>query len=220
VVNWQWDFGDGSPLSVPQATPGGAHTYSTAGTYTVTVTATGPVDTDSFSFPFTVIIPPPELTTPTFAVSPAVVNDILSFTVGSTSNSGTINSYSWSFSDGGVASGQSPTHTFTTTGPHSATVTATGPGGSDSATVSFTVYNPLSAQIGFTQIAGTLDVQFTGQSTGPPVVSWLWNFGDGTSSTVQNPLKTYSAAGTYSVTLTVTDAAGRTDTRPRSITVV
>ena len=64
-------------------------------------------------------------------------------------------------------------------------------------------------------------VQFTSTSTGSPV-SWLWDLGNGTTSTLQNPSKTYTTPGTYSVTLTVTDAAGTTNTKTVSnyITIV
>lgn len=50
-------------------------------------------------------------------------------------------------------------------------------------------------------------ITFTDTSTGTPT-SWLWNFGDGTTSAVQNPTKAYSAAGTYNVSLTATNAGG------------
>jgi PKD repeat protein len=56
-----------------------------------------------------------------------------------------------------------------------------------------------------------LNVAFTDTSTGSPT-SWSWDFGDGTTSTTQHPTKTYSAAGTYTVALTVSNAAG-SDTR-------
>ncbi len=52
-----------------------------------------------------------------------------------------------------------------------------------------------------------LNVQFTDKSTGKPT-SWLWDFGDGTTSDDQNPNHTYRAPGTYKVILTVTNAAG------------
>jgi PKD repeat protein len=53
----------------------------------------------------------------------------------------------------------------------------------------------------FTQAANGLDVQFTDISNA--ATSWSWNFGDGNTSTAQNPLHTYAAAGTYSVVLIV-----------------
>jgi PKD repeat protein len=56
-----------------------------------------------------------------------------------------------------------------------------------------------------------LGVQFTDQSTGGPE-SWSWSFGDGSTGTLQNPLHTYLYPGTYSVTLTVRNPSGATDT--------
>ena len=52
-----------------------------------------------------------------------------------------------------------------------------------------------------------LTVNFTDLSTGSPT-SWSWNFGDGGTSTLQNPSHTYSAAGQYTVSLTATNSAG------------
>jgi PKD repeat protein len=64
-----------------------------------------------------------------------------------------------------------------------------------------------------------LAVSFTDTSTGPPT-SWLWNFGDGSTSTAQNPSHTYTSAGTYTVSLQATNSAGtNTVTRPSLITV-
>ncbi|SHI90665.1 Por secretion system C-terminal sorting domain-containing protein [Hymenobacter daecheongensis DSM 21074] len=57
-------------------------------------------------------------------------------------------------------------------------------------------------------------VQFTDQSQNSPT-SWLWNFGDGTTSTLQSPRRCYTTAGTYTVTLTATNAAG-SNTRTRT----
>jgi len=64
-----------------------------------------------------------------------------------------------------------------------------------------------------------LAVTFTDQSTGPPA-AWSWDFGDGTSSTAQNPVHTYAAAGSYSVSLTVTNSGGSNSlTKPSYIGV-
>lgn len=66
-----------------------------------------------------------------------------------------------------------------------------------------------------------LTVAFQDQSTDSDgtIASWSWTFGDATSSTSQNPLKTYAAPGTYSVQLTVTDNGGATHNVTKSVTV-
>ena len=67
--------------------------------------------------------------------------------------------------------------------------------------------------------AAPLTVAFTSTSTGT-ISSYAWTFGDGTTSTVQNPSKVYSAAGTYTVSLTVTGPGGsNTQTRTGYVTV-
>ena len=64
-------------------------------------------------------------------------------------------------------------------------------------------------------------VAFTDASldTDGQVVAWSWNFGDNTTSTERNPTHTFTAAGNYSVTLTVTDNTGQTDSLTRPIPV-
>ena len=73
----------------------------------------------------------------------------------------------------------------------------------------------------FTSSVSGLTVNFTDTSTDSDgsIAARSWNFGDGTTSTATNPGKTYSAAGTYSVSLTVTDNGGASNTRTSSVTV-
>jgi hypothetical protein len=79
---------------------------------------------------------------------------------------------------------------------------------------------PPTANFGFATNA--LTATFTDGSTDSDgsIASRQWNFGDGSTSTATNPSKTYAAAGTYTVSLTVTDDRGGTATTTRSVTVV
>jgi PKD repeat protein len=75
-------------------------------------------------------------------------------------------------------------------------------------------------QAAFSYAADGLTVSFTDESNPPGgIISWLWNFGDGVSSTEQHPTHTYTAAGTYTVSLMVTDDGGMTDTASADVSV-
>ncbi|MGD2085350.1 MAG: PKD domain-containing protein [Candidatus Aminicenantes bacterium] len=75
----------------------------------------------------------------------------------------------------------------------------------------------------FTYTTNCLTANFTDTSTDPngasDIVSWNWDFGDGNTSTEQNPSHTYAAEGTYTVSLTVTDSGGLSDTTGKNVTV-
>ena len=88
-----------------------------------------------------------------------------------------------------------------------------GNGEQQSPTADFS-YSPANPILGET-------VDFTDQSSDPggAIDEWSWNFGDGNTSTVQNPSHQYSSEGTYTVTLTVTDNDGNTDSISNQVTV-
>lgn len=121
-------------------------------------------------------------------------------------------SWQWDFGDGSpIATGQVVAHPYSTGGPFTVLLTVIDNLGRIVARQR-TGFNPAlfpsftkSASSGFVDTAN-LSVAFTDTSTGP-VTSWLWNFGDGTTSTLQNPTKVYDKAGTYSVTLQVNGLA-------------
>ncbi|HWR84037.1 MAG TPA: PKD domain-containing protein [Candidatus Deferrimicrobium sp.] len=142
---------------------------------------------------------------PTSGCAPLTVN----FTDQST---GFPTSWAWDFGDGGTSTAQNPSHTYTTAGSFTVTLTATNTAGSDSEIktnyITVTSGAP-TADFSGVPTSGTapLAVNFTDLSTGGPS-SWAWTFGDGGSSTLQNPSHTYTTAGTFDVTLTATNACG------------
>ncbi len=152
----------------------------------------------------------------------------VSFTGSATGGSGPY-SYSWNFGDGSAASTtQNPSHTYTTAGTYTATLTVTDsstPAKTATSSVTTTVSavgNPLAASASAVPTSGQvpLMVGFTGTATGgSPPYSYSWNFGDGSTSTTQNPSHTYTAAGTYTATLTVTDSSTPAKTATSGVTV-
>jgi PKD repeat protein len=143
---------------------------------------------------------------PTSGVVPLTVN----FTDLST---GSITSWAWTFGDGGTSTAQNPSHQYTSTGSYTVSLTVTGPGGSDGETktdyITVSTCTPPVANFSGTPTSGAapLTVNFTDLSTSSPT-SWNWTFGDGGTSTSQNPSHVYTSEGTYTVTLTATNSCG------------
>ncbi len=228
---FSWDFGDGSPASAEQDP---SHVYSTAGTYTVSLTVTD-ADLDSDTETKVNYITVAENQAPvagfSFVPSSPVENHAVQFTDTSTDSDGTIVSWLWNFGDGTADSTlQNPSHAFSTASTFTITLTVTDDDGATSVTSNpVTVVEDINlspvADFSFNPLApvSTQNVQFTDLSSDPDgtIVSWLWNFGDGTTdSTLQNPVHAFTAAGTYTVGLTVTDDDGASTTTSKTITVV
>ena len=132
-------------------------------------------------------------------------------------------SWHWDFGDGTSSTEQNPTHTYASPGLYTVTLIATNEYGSDEETKTdyITVYGPVTAQFtaNITSGIAPLTVQFTDLSTGGPT-SWHWDFGDGNTSTAQNPQHTYTTAGLYTVTLTASHPYDSdTETKTAYITV-
>ncbi|NOT28837.1 MAG: PKD domain-containing protein [Planctomycetes bacterium] len=120
----------------------------------------------------------------------------------------------WDFGDGAFSVLQNPTHTFTTAGAFSVSLTAFGPGGLNTKLTVVSVAPPggpgaPTANFSVNRTAGNvpLTVNFTNLSTGEQT-SWLWNFGDGSTSVAQSPAHTYTTAGLFTVSLTATGPGG------------
>lgn len=80
---------------------------------------------------------------------------------------------------------------------------------------------PAAPEAGFDVVTDFLTASFTDTSSdvNNDISSWSWDFGDGNSSTEQNPVHSYDAGGNYEVSLTVTDSEGMSDTQSKTVTV-
>ena len=130
---------------------------------------------------------------------------------GSTTPDGGAIQYSWSFDDGGSADGKIVTHTFSTVGVHSATLSVSSPSGSDDDVAEVIVAQeqyPIADAGGPYEGETGVPVQFTGLRSSDPdgdPLSYDWLFGDQNGGSGSLPHHIYTAPGVYAVTLTVSD---------------
>lgn len=170
---------------------------------------------------------PPTNITPTAYFTYSVDGLSASFNDLSQDSDGTIASRQWDFGDGSTSSEQTPVHIYASAGTYTVSLTATDDDGasavySNTVTVSDTPppvnVDPVAAF--YSSVSG-LNAVFTDTSsdTDGVITGWVWEFGDGNTSTLQNPSHTYDFAGTYQVSLTVTDNNGATALTDQSVTV-
>ena len=113
-------------------------------------------------------------------------------------------SWLWDFGDGNTSTAQNPTHTYNSIGSFDVSLTAMSP---DSCFTTLTKSNYILVEPPVADFYGVpangcapLNVHFKDQSvSGSGIVSWNWNFGNGGTSTLQNPQYTYVNAGNYTV---------------------
>jgi gliding motility-associated-like protein len=222
IIKWKWDFGDGGIDS----TTGGviSHTYNTAGTYSVSVqvfNTYGCYDNTTVSHQIHVVNGPTAnfSMAPTFACAPPA---LVQFTNSTSNNSGV--TYLWNFGDPGsgtadTSTATDPSHSFTTTGTFTITLSAISPGCVSTHSTTFTIFNITSTINSVDSVCLNSPVSFS-STTSPSPSSYSWNFGDFTTSSSAAPSHAYSVAGTYTVTLTVTLSNGCQKTVNKNIVVL
>ncbi|MGV3610626.1 MAG: PKD domain-containing protein [Fluviicola sp.] len=192
---YEWDFGDGTTSDTAGATL--QHTFYTGTedtTYTIQLIVSNECGSDTVQHQITVL--PPQVNAFFNIDNPS---GCVPHTINLTQFSQGASFSSWDFGDGNISSAYNPSHTFTAPGTYVVSLFAAGCG-FDTTTTTVTVH-PL-PQIDFTSLDSVCLNQgmvFTNLSAG--VASMNWDFGDGTTSTLTNPVHAYSAPGFYTVTL-------------------
>ncbi len=213
ALTYSWDFGNGqtSTLVNPSATFTGIQTY------TVTLTVS---DGTNISSPFTKTIevsdgniaPVADFTaTPMSGIAPASVS--FDASTSSDENGDTL-TYTWDFGDGNTGTGVTASHIYVTTGEYVATLTVSDGSKQNTTTRTITVTDgtPVASFVASTD-SGVVpfDVSFDGSASSDPTggtLSYSWDFGNGLTATGVTASTSFSQVGTYTVTLTVTNAVG------------
>lgn len=197
IESYLWDFGDGSGSTQVTAT----HTYGAPGTYDVTLKAISANGCeDEITKPITITAKP----ITDFSFEGTCNGNVVSFVNESSVTDGNLN-YTWDFGDGSTMSnGVNSIHEYANQGRYNVTLTATNNVGAcfTSITKPVDIFQELTSEFNFVPVCFGEEVVFDNTSIGTGV-SFLWNFGDGNTSTFYEPGHLYESPGSYIVKLQV-----------------
>jgi PKD repeat protein len=241
ITSWSWDFGDNCTATVNAeyeveetncndsnvwVDQHPVHAYADAGTYSVSLIVTDANGLPNISAQDVTVIS--VLVGPTASFTHSGSYLTIQFTDNSDPGDGDIISRVWDFGDEESSTQQNPTHTYAEADTFVVSLTVTDTNDSTD-TYSDSVITVENLQTGpsvsFAYSTDSLTVTFVDLSsvgTDPegddaPIENWGWNFGDGESSTQQDPVHTYSSEGIYNVSLTVTDANDLSDSHSEQV---
>ena len=211
-TSWWWDFGDGSTST--QQNP--AHEYAEEGTFTVSLTVTNAGGEDTVTeVEYITVSAPPDPPEANFAATP--LNGAKPLVVQFAEKcKGEDCTWLWVFGDGLTSTTRVPQHTYEQQGVYTVSLTITNEDGSDTMTIEdyITVTEgddtPIRNCVDFTGSPTSgyapLHVSFTDLTPSEDPTYWIWDFGDGTTSSSQNPEHVYTEPGVYTVELTTGNA--------------
>ena len=203
-TSYNWVFEGGSPATSSAANP--VVTYFTPGLFDVQLTVTNATGSDVLVFPEYIEVEFPTTSDFDFSINGSQAT----FINQSTNDNGS----SWDFGDGSDSNQNNPVHVYAADGVYTVTLISLGICGNDTSTSQVTIQTP--PQAGFSyQATGDcvpMSVTFTNQSS-PNATSFAWSFpgGNPSSSTLEDPVVSYTTAGTYDVML-IAYSPGGTDT--------
>ena len=229
ITSYAWQYGDGSTDTGSVV----SHVYTVAGTYTVRLTVTdddGATDTETRTLTVSATSNQPPTAAFSFSPTSAAPGDWFQFNGSASSDAdGTIVGYAWQFGDGSTDSGPVAYHAYTSTGTYTVRLTVTDDDGATDVETHTVVVtsgaNQLpTAAFSVSPTSGPPGTQFTFNATASTdpdgsIVSYAWQFGDGTTGSGVATQHTYASAGTYTVQLTVTDNQGASDSETKTVSV-
>lgn len=211
---WKWDLGNGTTSFLKNPVT----TYFDPGSYNVKLIVTSSTGVDSIAKSQYIVVN--SLPVPTFSVSDTAGCYPLKvkFDDASFAGSGQISSWQWDFGDGTLSNEQYPLHTYTSAGNYTVILQVGNTRGCYKVltkTNLIKIQNGVKSAFTYTSNQGcqtSAPVNFINQSTGSGVLQYLWIFGNGKTSTLQNPFTSYTNTGSFTVKLITTSSFGCTDT--------
>jgi PKD repeat protein len=223
TLTYSWDFVDGATGS--GISP--VHVYSNPGTYTVELTVmddNGASDSDTMKV--TVNNAPPVADAGSDQTASEDQPVFFSGQGYDTPSDEPTLTYQWDFGDGTEGFGKNPVHRYTEYGTYTVILNVVdddGGSGQDIMTVTVANIGPVVDAGPDLEVNEDVPVQFTGHAYDTPSdeqsLSYSWDFGDGNPGTGQNPVHSYTGAGTYTVTLTASDHNGFSASDSLQVTV-
>lgn len=207
-LTYSWNLGNGANPAASSDTSPANINYPATGNYDVTLQVNSSL---GCSGSITQTVPLSATNATITSPDQLCVNTPVTFTNGSTP---TPVSASWDFGDGTVSTDINPSKSYTANGTYTVTLTNHYASCTGTATKVITVGNPPAPSFAVdktSSCSAPFTVQFT-DKTNPAPVKWLWDFGDGQTSTAQNPSHTYTTTGHFDLKLTTTDAGGCSNT--------
>ena len=214
TATYLWSFGDGGTSTATNP----SHVYASSGTDTVKLVVTsGDGCKDSIVHIVKVSTKP----VAGFSVNAVQCIPDINFTFTNTTIGAL--AYQWSFGDGGGSTAVNPSYAYSTAGTFVVSLIATGSSGCRD-TINKSVTLQTRATAGFTintpsQCLFRNNFTFTNTSTQGVVSTYLWQFGDGSTSTATSPLHVYTSPGTYTVKLVVTSGTSCKDSISKNVNV-
>jgi gliding motility-associated-like protein len=201
ITAWAWDFNGDGVTDANTQNP--SYTFPTAGTFPVHLTITWPPCVHDTIINVTVY----PLPVPAFTATAVCVGTATSFT--NTTPGATTSS--WTFGDGTTSTTPNPTHIYPASGTYTATLVSTSIQGCVAQTQQIvTVNGAPAANFTAQEVCQGAATAFTNTSANASTYSWT--FGDGGTSTLQNPTHTFATSGTYAVSLIAISQGGCTNT--------
>lgn len=200
--SWRWDFGDGTNAT----TKNSIKTYNAPGIYTVSYIIRQDICVDTVVKVDYItirqsIIPSFGADTTISCQAPLTVN------FNNTTPGGV--QYLWEFGDGTTSTQENPSHVFTNNNSYTVTLTVIDSSGCPSSSSISAMIQTAKPKTRFkcdTLGCPGVGIKFINQT--PGYSTYLWDFGDGSTSTVHSPIHAFSTYGSYVVSLTATNANG------------